>query len=342
MKFMLQLLSKIYLYFVIRRNNKFDKGEIPVFKAEIPVISVGNISTGGTGKTPFVILLAKILNGMGKKPAIIGRGYKKKKKGMVIVSDGKNILTDSSQAGDEMVLLAAKTGMPVIAHEKKFLAAKRAVELFNPDCLIVDDGFQHRYLARDLDIVMVNDKTFTEPCLMPYGRLREPLEGLQRADVICHDFNFNMKLFAGFIVNKECLVVNYKIKSDEICTLNDARTLNDDEITALKKSGVIALSGIANPGRFKDFAGSTGITVKYHYKFGDHHNYSLKDMIALKKGCNTYKADKIITTEKDAVKLKNFSGFFEKNNLDVYVLRIKYELLTGGEDLKKKIKELFS
>ncbi|MDQ1266970.1 MAG: tetraacyldisaccharide 4-kinase, partial [Bacteroidota bacterium] len=198
---MLSALSKIYGAAVVWNNKRFDSGSIIPVKCKAPVISIGNISAGGSGKTPFTIMLTKEIIRMGYRPAIVGKGYKRKSRGLKIVSDGIEIFTNPVEAGDEMFMLAERLRVPVIVHDTKAEAALVADNRFKPDVIIIDDGFQHRGLYRDLDIVLLDAASLERPYLLPKGRLREPLSSLNRADIISIPED-GVKLTDEFINNK--------------------------------------------------------------------------------------------------------------------------------------------
>src|SRR5688500_1452582 len=181
-------LSALYGAVTRTRLKLYQRGTFQTTKLERPVISVGNITAGGTGKTPLIEWVARMLAGAGKNVCILTRGYgRENPQRQVIVSDGKTILATPSEAGDEPYLLATKLlgSAAVICNADRISAGRYAIESFGTDCFILDDGFQHLRLARDLNIVTIDA---TNPWgggqLLPYGRLREPLSGLRRADCV--------------------------------------------------------------------------------------------------------------------------------------------------------------
>ncbi|MBW2599013.1 MAG: tetraacyldisaccharide 4'-kinase [Deltaproteobacteria bacterium] len=180
-------ISILYSGVVRLRNLFYQTGLFKVRKLGCRVISVGNITVGGTGKTPMVIMLANLLNEKGYRPAILSRGYAGKGKSRVnIVSDGKNLLMSPKNAGDEPALIAKSVrNVPVITGKNRYLTGKYAIEHFRADVLILDDAFQHRSVFRDIDIVLLdNQKPFGNGFTIPRGELREPASALERADII--------------------------------------------------------------------------------------------------------------------------------------------------------------
>src|SRR5688572_23023253 len=181
-------LSALYSAVTRTRVSLYRRGTFRTTKLDRPVISVGNITTGGTGKTPLVERIARTIKKPGKKVCILTRGYgREEPRRQVVVSDGQTILATPAEAGDEPYLLATKLlgSAAVICNADRISAGRYAIESFGTDCFILDDGFQHLRLARDLNIVTIDA---TNPWgggqLLPYGRLREPLSGLRRADCV--------------------------------------------------------------------------------------------------------------------------------------------------------------
>ncbi|MBI5325961.1 MAG: tetraacyldisaccharide 4'-kinase [Ignavibacteriae bacterium] len=323
---MLKFLSKIYGSVVESKNRNYDSGKKEIVKCNVPVISVGNLTTGGTGKTPFVIFLANMLIESGFRPVIIGRGYRKKRRGYILVSDGNYIVDDPDLAGDEMFLIAKKVKAPVVAHENKSEAAQIAEKHLSPDLIIIDDGFQHRNLHRDIDILLIDNNTVKEKELLPAGSLREPISSASRADLIVEigiienqiEFNYNksekQKIFRAEIIPEPLMNLNGSSLQNEI---------NKD---------VITISGIANPQRFESSIKSEGFNIVKHIKFRDHKRYTQNDLKFIIQECDNTGINRIITTEKDAVKLNTYKSNFEKNHIDCYIYPIRIEIIE-----KKKI-----
>jgi len=335
---LLRLFENIFGYFVERRNRSFDLNRIEQYKGKIPVISIGNISVGGSGKTPFTIELAKLLLERGIRPAVIGRGYKRKSKGGIIVADGKQILSSAEEAGDEMLLIAQKLNVPVVLHQKKYEAARIVEDNFNVDIILLDDGFQHRKLHRNLDIVILDSKTIEKPYLLPRGRLREPLKSILRADIICLYSENDYRKIAGFVGN-DAELFYISVKKDGIYNLENYNHLaihsalqqgnfnniHLNEVLKNKEKKFATLSSIANPERF--FNSIDGINFFHSFIFKDHHQYSKKEILKIIKCCKNIDINSLITTEKDAVKLYRFNELFKSNSIFVYVFSIKIDIL---------------
>ena len=291
-------LSALYSAVTRTRVSLYQRGTFRTTKLDRPVISVGNMTVGGTGKTPLVEWVAKTLAGAGKKVCILTRGYgRQHPERQVIVSDGQAILATPAEAGDEPYLLASNLlGLAaVICNADRISAARDAIEVFGAECFVLDDGFQHLRLARDLNIVTVDA---TNPWgggqLLPYGRLREPLSGLRRADCVvltrCDqapdvDPLLNeIRSFIGF---------NPVFQS----TMKPRRSPHPD-------GPVAAFCAVGNPNSFFEQLRNSGYEVVVEKTFRDHHAYTQKDIDNLTDAATRAGAQSLITTAKDAVKLR--------------------------------------
>ncbi len=327
------ILSKLFGAAVKNRNEKFDKKSDDLVRLHTPVISVGNLCVGGSGKTPFVQMLTWILLKNGIRPAIVGRGYKRKSKGSVVVSDGKEIFVDATTGGDEMYLLAESLKVPVIAHDVKAEGARLAENKFNPDVIIIDDGYQHRQLYRDLDILLIGQDDISNPELMPKGRLREPLSAADRADVI---------VFTGKTEPNEELLAAIKPETTQIrITRTEGRPFNmtenryfDRKNFGVLKKGVFAVSGIAKPKNFIASIKALRFPVKGYYDFDDHHHYSESDIHDMIKRAKDKNCTTIATTEKDASKLHVFNQIFIDAEILVVVFPVRLKVIDGFKQLK--------
>jgi tetraacyldisaccharide 4'-kinase len=300
LNFFLYPIEAIYYLVVLIRNFLYDSGLIKARRVKGKVISVGNISLGGTGKTPLVIFLAKYLSGRGHRVAVIMRGYRGSKSARMpfIVSDGESIYCSAIQCGDEAILIARKCKVPVVIGKCKVASAIMAVQKFMPEYIIVDDGFQHRKLYRDIDIVLVSPKDGTR--LFPVGRLREPLSALKRASLIyvskgeIKDLGFNINRVAATapIEHLRLAITGWQINGD---------LLPKDKIGGKK---VVVMAGIGDMNYFVKQIEELGGKVIRIFKYLDHHYYSEKDIEKVNRIVNEEGADLIATTEKDEVKLR--------------------------------------
>jgi tetraacyldisaccharide 4'-kinase len=317
--------SLIYRLIVSLRNRLYDRQTLKTVRLSCPVISVGNITVGGTGKTPCVIRLAKMLQQHGYQPAVISRGYGGKNfKPVNIVSDGKGILPGAEEAGDEPLLIARSLpGIPVITGAKRALTGKAAIDRFGANVLICDDAFQHRQIFRDIDIVLLDaERPLGNGHLLPRGELREPAESLRRAD---------------------CIVLTRADKAGpppgEIARIADAsgipvfraahrfkEMIRPDRNTLLpsdlRSKKVCAFCGIAKPASFKKLLLDAEAQILSFMDFPDHYVYNRNDLEAIQKHFSAQNTDYWITTEKDAMRLGDHPDFLK----NIWVLRMEMEI----------------
>ena len=305
--------SPLYSFLMTSRSRLYRRAYFKQYKLNVPVISVGNLLLGGTGKTPLVHYIAKFLQQHKKKPAILCRGYKGSAKNAVnVVSDSSNILLDALEAGDEPRLLAEKLpGIPVITGKKRFITGRFAINSFGADCLILDDGFQHMALKRDLDLVLFNaQKCLGNGRVLPGGELREPLSALERADAFVitgaeSPLEMNVREFINFLERyypeKPVFTATYETQNT---VARIAGGKND--FIAQEEAGKIPLygfCGIARPDSFKRTLQVSGMKITGFKAYADHHIYSADDISSLLANAKNSGAKALITTEKDGVKL---------------------------------------
>lgn len=316
LRFLLIPLSWLYAVGVSIRNRLYTLG---VFKARsLPcrVISVGNIVVGGTGKTPAVITIAKHLQTEGKRVAILLRGYKRQsREKMTIVSDGKKVCASPAESGDEAYMMARHlSDIPIIVGKCRYLAGQVALERFNVDVLILDDGFQHRQLARDIDILTLPaTHPFGNPRgLLPVGTLREPTSALQRADLILLTHTDTPDISSRAKESVKQLAPNALILESihqpthlyPLVSENNERNINVHiDIKELKGKRLLAVCGIGNPDAFvatlmRCFPENVELLT-----FPDHHVYTETDRRQIHAAFQASGADMIVTTQKDEQKL---------------------------------------
>jgi tetraacyldisaccharide 4'-kinase len=278
-------------------------------KITCPVISIGNITLGGTGKTPTVIQIAALLSRNDQRVVVVSRGYGRKDEAeIIVVSDGRSVLVDTQTGGDEPVLIASKLpGIPVVVGKKRYQAALLAIQRFRPDVVVLDDGFQHIQLKRDLDIVLVDaGNPFGNGKLFPAGILRESLGALKRAHAV-----LITKIESTGDVNalKETIQRNTRARiftSKQVpVDLIDYRGNDIKPLSALRGSKVLAISGIARPDSFIKLLTSLGADIVAACTYPDHFDYNKKDLAAVFQRAADEKVSMIVTTEKDAIRLKN-------------------------------------
>ena len=312
------LLSQVYECIIWLRNQLYDIQWIKLAVFNKPIISVGNITSGGTGKTPLVIYLAQLLQKNGKNPGIISRGYGRKSQGLQVVHDGQKLTTDVAVAGDEPYLIASTLGnVPVIVSENRIKGIKHLLDYYYPDVIIMDDGFQHRKVKRDLDILTVssNDRKKYYK-LLPWGNLREPLKNIERADLVIYTKTDNYKL-PQIHFNIQPFIKSKYITSSSISTLMKY----DDsgyQKTLPPNKAIFAFCGIADSQSFIHSAEELSLQMKGSRFFNDHQDYTDLVILELSEQIRSNSISHVVTTEKDMVKLPNsFLSEFE-----VYIIKI--------------------
>lgn len=290
-------LSGLYRAVVNARNTLHDRHLIPSRHLQGPVVSIGNLSVGGSGKTPFVILLGELLKARGVKFDVLSRGYGRKTKGVMQV-DPSGLARDF---GDEPLLIARRLEVPVVLGEDRYLAGEFAEKNYGPQLHLLDDGFQHRSLARDFDIVLVTADD-SRDSLLPSGRLREPLTSLRRADAVV--------LTAG--AAPESFPLDGKL------VWRVRRGILPQNVP----SRPVAFCGIARPQNFMLQLRKAGIEPAAEAVYRDHHAYTERDVRELLALNTKSQADGFVTTEKDAI---NLGGYFSAL-APIAVVPVKMEL----------------
>lgn len=308
---MLGTLSKLYGRIMQRRNARYDAHRKPIVRVSVPVISVGNLTVGGTGKTVIVQMIVKMLQAHGYKPAIVMRGYKRSTRGVVVVHDGANIVLKPRESGDEAALHALKLGVPVVVGENKVDAAVHAAGFLPCDVIVVDDGFQHRSLHRDVDIVLVDRETVTDKRLLPAGSLREPLSSLQRADIVLiMDRDFEESALDEFL-SADSVVCKVQVQA---------------HCPAGIDKPVVSMCAIAKPQRFLKTLSDCGLDVVHSFVFRDHYVYTQTDVVNVIKAAQKYSAA-VVATEKDDVKLSHARAMFTAQGITYRVVPIEAKIV---------------
>lgn len=316
----------------------------PTRRLACRVISVGNLILGGTGKTPMTLWIAETLRDHGYKPAILSRGYGGlATEGIHVVSDGRKILLSPEVAGDEPFMMAERLKtVPILTSRDRYAAGRYAIDQFGVDALVLDDGFQHLALHRDLNILLCDQK---EPLgngrVFPAGHLREPAQAAQRADVICftrcssdgRSDGHSLKIFQGHGKRKKSFgrksVVRTAPRLDCLVHLH-TRTDEDQPVGAdfIRKRPIAAFCGIARPDSFREILKESRIV--FFQSFPDHYSYTSGDLRSIDEAARKAGAEFILVTEKDAVKISNHTF-----TLPVLKVRITLEILEGKEALNK-------
>jgi tetraacyldisaccharide 4'-kinase len=310
-------MSIAFRFLVGARDRLYQSGVLQTYRLQHPVISVGNLTVGGTGKTPLVILLAERLRDEGFRPVVLSRGYKRRSAGTIIVSTGNGPVVPWDESGDEPHLIAKRArGVSVVVGADRYAAGLLAEEKKLGDLFILDDGFQHRRLFRSVDLVTIDPlEWFAGERLFPYGRWREPKEALERANA------------AIIQESPETAPPELPIPSFVIQTVVDGIYKGSEPVavTTLKNHAISAFAGIAKPDRFFNSLESLGISPNWKIRFRDHHTYSERDVASLPGEIH-------ITTEKDAVRLEKLApGLFLHLRISVNIPEFErlMELIRG-------------
>lgn len=321
----LKPLSLAYSALTRLRLAAYGKGLLKKTKLEIPVISVGNITTGGTGKTPLVEWLCRMLAREGRKVAILTRGYGRVNPGQrVIVSDGLNVLTNARQAGDEPQLLAEnlKGIAAVICDVHRSSAGQWAIDHLGTEVFVLDDGFQHLRLARDLNILTIDaSNPWGGRNLLPYGRMREPLLSISRADcVILTRTEQGSDLIALKDEIKQFTDSAIFVSRMQTALIRRIDSSEPEKIESFVQP-VAAFCGVGNPHSFFEHLEREGLALANTRTFSDHHRYQQTDIDVLIQEAKKHGASALITTAKDAVKIRDFAFA-----LTCYVLEIEIKI----------------
>jgi tetraacyldisaccharide 4'-kinase len=318
-------LAKLYQYGVRARLALYENNILKSHALSAPVISVGNLTVGGTGKTPCVAWLANFLRGAGHEVAILSRGYKRASRGRVEVSDGQKILCTPHEAGDEPYLLAqACPGVRVVVDHDRYaagqwLAARTPISVF-----ILDDAFQHLRLRRDLNLLLL-DATAPLDDIVPLGRLREPLAGLYRADAVIvtrADQEFDRAPLEAIITRYGKPDVPIFYAWHEVTGLRRLDRVETLAASALAQQFIATLAGIARPERFIADLTRQGMNIVRRRDFPDHHRYTHAEFQQIIQQARAAQATAIITTEKDAANLPH--ELLVASALPVYAAQIEF------------------
>jgi len=305
----LALSALVYGGLVRARNAGYDTGLFRTWRLPCQVVSIGNLTAGGTGKTPTVIALTTAAIANGLRPCVLLRGYGREGGGVRVVSDGAAVGVDWREAGDEAILLAERLpGAPVVVGGDRVHAGRVAVERFRPDVIFLDDGFQHRRIGRNADLVLVDaTDPFGRGRLLPRGRLREPITGLRRAHGILvtrtdqvGDLDVVARRLAQLAPG--CPMGMGVFRPTRLRELASGRAW---PVAELRGKRVVAVSGVANPGSFQGTGTSAGGIVVGRQEYRDHHVFTVDDCRRMVEAVRREKAEWIVTTEKDAVRLRS-------------------------------------
>jgi tetraacyldisaccharide 4'-kinase len=284
------------------------------------VVSIGNLSVGGTGKTPVVMTLARLLIETGERPAILSRGYKRRRPadGVVVVSDGVSLRSDVEGAGDEPFMMARSVPQAVVlVSSQRYLAGRLAETQFGCTLHLLDDGFQHLGLVRDLDLLIVTDEDVVNPHTLPLGRLREPLSAAAAADavLVSSDAARVSEQIATTLEVSQLFRFERAIDAPRLVPTPDARSgfqtswhQNAEGGSLVRPGPVFAIAGIARPHRFFEDLQQTGWSLAGTRTFADHHQFSAREVADVARLAQASGAMAVVMTEKDMVRLVAIAG----------------------------------
>lgn len=298
----------------------------------VPVVSIGNLTVGGTGKTPAVELAVRTLMERGHRPAVLSRGYRRRGGGIRVVADAASIRLDADEAGDEPFLLARRLpGVPVIVGCNRYAAGRHALERFGASALVLDDGFQHRTLAKDLEIVMVRARApWGNGRLLPGGPLREPLAALARAHLVVvtgaggHQDAPEVPAAVAVYAPAVPIVAARHVPTE--CW--EARTMRYLGPDALRGLALFAFAGIGSPESFRQTLSEAGARETGFARFADHHRYTRDDLATLERRAAAASAAGLVTTEKDWARLRGLPP----PSIPLYVLAVRLALVSGAAE----------
>jgi tetraacyldisaccharide 4'-kinase len=306
------------------RNRLYDRGWLATHRVGARVVSVGNLSVGGTGKTPAALWVAEGLAARGRRVGIVARGYRKLRRGVVVVGEGGRPAVTAAEGGDEAVMLARRFRGPVVTGERRAEAAAFACARFALDTIVLDDGFQHRALGRDVDLVLVGDEVAAWP--LPAGPLREGRGALGRAHALLVVDGTpppmgDLPCFRGRLEPRAAVHV-------------EGEAWREAPLATLAGREVLAVAGMARPERLAASLAALGARVRRLLAFPDHHRYEAADAAAIAAAAGGVP---IVTTEKDLVKLERLAGLPAlsalRMTLEVERAAALLDLLAGQVDL---------
>lgn len=339
-------ISAVYAAAQKLRAFGYTKGLLPSRGLPCRVISIGNITVGGTGKTPMTIYVAQRLQQWGARVAVVSRGYKgAAEKTGGVVSDGQNLLMNADQAGDEPYLMASRLqGIPVVVGKNRYEAGFRAIHDYHPEVIVLDDAYQHLKLKRDINIILLDhDRPFGNTHLLPRGTLREPTAALARATACiltrspqATDQETSDKCSGIKSVMPELPVFRsfhdpyfYLVKSGLPTPVDKvSEFLPPPELDEIKQRRVFGFAGIARNEDFQLTVGEAGFNAAGYCDFADHHRYSRKDMEDIAQAARGAGANCLITTEKDHARITRQMPL----SMDLVVVGVKIGFRGNGDE----------
>ena len=341
--FLLELISLPYGLVVRARVWFYKQGCLSQHRLPRPVISIGNLTVGGTGKTPFVMWTAKWLQSQGKRVGILSRGYRRmKERTFLLVSDGREVLVDAPQAGDEPFLMAKNCpGVVVAVGADRYELGKWVLTQLDIDCFILDDGYQHVRLIRDVNVLLVDGSDSSGlKKLLPAGRLREPLTAAGRATAIVitrADLMTEPETILDPIqkaIGQSIVPIQIEFQPQGMSCLS---THEHQPTSWASGKRALIFSGIGNAKAFRSTVARMGVTILEEMVFPDHCSYGITDLEAVRERMRQVKASCALTTEKDAVKLASFIN----GDDDIWAIHLKVEIKDGEDRLSRMLNKAF-
>src|SRR2546422_3899966 len=341
-------LSHLYGLAMRARAALYARGLLKQQSLPCRVISVGNLTIGGTGKTPVVIALATALRDRGRKVGVISRGYKRRSGTSILeISDGRTLRGHPGDSGDEPFLIAQSCpGVPIAVGADRPLVGRYLVNRFDLDTLVLDDGFQHLALRRDMDILVLDaDAPFGNGYLLPRGRLRELLSSMARASAVLVTRASQAQRLDELKATVRAAAPAAPIWITDFAPSAVVQVGGSTSVkpSVLKGERVLAVSGIGNPESFRRLLAAAGATVVDHCVFADHHAYSQDDLGRIRRSAAQAGVDRIVSTEKDAVKLAQLIQTLSPSEGegrvrgDIWAVRIDLQWLEGFDEWNRVV-----
>ena len=343
LKILLSPLTLVYWFIISIRNKLFDLNIFAQRKVNAKVISIGNITVGGAGKTPSVILITKLLKNSGIKVGILSRGYSRNSKGYQLVSNGIKQPLPVNQSGDEIFLASEECQVPAAVSERRVNGAEKFLTDVDLEAIVLDDAYQHRWINRDLNILVFDQRFLTKKGLLdrnllPLGRMREPYSAMDRADLIIINRKFSDKIELSNRLKQKFEGKNLFYGKYKSSGLYDVKNHESFSLDDFKGDKSFVVCGIARPYSFLKVLETHNIDIRNKILFKDHKEYNLREVNLIRKKFYDTNCNSVVTTQKDYVKLKAFSK--ELDDIDIYYLKIDMEIENESE-FQKQILELF-
>ncbi len=318
-----------YRRFLGAREWLYERGVLRSRGLGRPVVAIGNLTVGGTGKTPAVEMAVQTLLELGHRPVVVSRGYRRQSRGVQIVADTSSVRLDAEEAGDEPFLLARRLpGVPVVVGSNRYLAARLAISRFPVTAIVLDDGFQHRTLDKDLEIVMVRaHHPWGNGQLLPGGPLREPLSALARAQLIVTTGARSEADLAEVRATADVHAPGVPVLAARHRAVEcwEAERMRPHRLSDLAGARVLAFAGIAAPAGFEATLGELDVDTAAFVTFADHYWYKPDDLRRLDERAASLGVAGLVTTEKDWVRLRRLP----LPKRPVYVVSVRLELSAG-------------